>query len=124
MALGFAPLLRVRNVFTQLEAQCPPVVRPLLAYFRTQWLTTVRPFMWNVFNTEHNMRTNNHLEGWHAGFSKSVNQHHPNIWRFICALQKEQATTEVTIQQIAAGQVIVINIVVVAIVTVITILIL
>lgn len=55
---------------------------------------------------EQQLRTNNHLEGWHYGFNRLVTQHHPNVWRLLAALQQEQAVTDVTIQQLAAGQVI------------------
>jgi hypothetical protein len=105
MALGFSPLLRVRTVFTQLEVQAPPILRALFVYFRDQWLDRVPPRMWNVFNADHNLRSNNHLEGWHSGFNRTISAHHPNIWRLLTALIKEQANTDVLVQQIAAGQV-------------------
>lgn len=103
MALGFAPLPLIRTVLMQLEAQAPAILQTLFTYFRTQWLTSVPPPMWNVHNMEQRERTNNHLEGWHNGFNRLLNQHHPNMWRLLAALQQEQAVTDVTIQQIAAG---------------------
>ncbi len=105
MALGFAPLLRVRTVFTQIEMNGPIVLQPLFNYFRNEWLTVLSPNMWNVFDAEDHLRSNNHLEGWHAGFNKTVTKHHPNIWRFLEAIINEQAYIDVTIQQINTGQV-------------------
>lgn len=102
MALGFAPPLLVRTTFTQIEAQGPVHLQPLYDYFRQQWLTATPPAMWNVYQSA--LRTNNDVEGWHNRFSKAVNKHHPNIWHFITCLITEQAMSEVTLQQIAAGQ--------------------
>ena len=58
--------------------------------------------MWNVHNVAH--RTNNDVEGWHAAFNKLVAKHHPNLWEFIQALQKQQATVQAMCMQLAAGQ--------------------
>lgn len=36
--------------------------------------------------------------------NNAISKHHPNIWHFITVLIQEQAATDVTMQQIAAGQ--------------------
>ena len=48
-------------------------------------------------------KTNNSVEAWHRGFEAEVGAHHPNIWRFIKCLQKEQSFNEVRIEQYVAG---------------------
>ena len=48
-------------------------------------------------------RTNNSLEGWHRGFLSSVGCCHPNIWKFLKCLQKEQALQHVHMTQYSAG---------------------
>lgn len=105
MGLGFAKLPLICTVFMQLEAQVPAILQTVFSYFCTQWLTAVPPHMWNVHRLDQQHRTNNHLEGWHNGFNRLVTQHHPNIWQLLAALQQEQAGTNITIQQIAAVQV-------------------
>ena len=48
--------------------------------------------LWSVFESG-SIRTNNHVEGWHNRIKKIVVKAHP----------KEQALTEVTMAQLAAG---------------------
>ena len=43
------------------------------------------------------------VEGWHRGFELQVAAHHPNIWRFIDSLKKEQNFNELKIEQLIAG---------------------
>ena len=51
-------------------------------------------------------RTNSHIEGWHNRLNKMARKAHPNLFEFIEVIQKEQATTEVTIEQLSgAGRV-------------------
>jgi hypothetical protein len=104
MALGFAPLLLVRNTFAQMQDNAPLALQPLFRYFDQQWLQSVSPSMWNVHNED--VRTNNDLEGWHHGFNKAIGRHHPNIWFLLESFINERASTEVTLQQIAAGHVV------------------
>ena len=50
--------------------------------------------------------TNNHLEFWHNRIKKIVRKLHPNIYKLIEILQKEQAIIEVTIRQLEEGGII------------------
>lgn len=61
MALGFAPVLLVRNTFNIFQAAALPVLAPLFDYFDDQWLTRTPVTMWNVHTAS--IRTNNDLEG-------------------------------------------------------------
>ena len=47
------------------------------------------------------IRTNNHVEGWHN--QKIVEKAHPNVFEIVETFKKEQALTEVTMAQLAAG---------------------
>jgi hypothetical protein len=102
MALGFAPLPLVRNIYTTMMQQSDPVLAPLFGYFSQQWLTNVRPSMWNVCNED--IRTNNDCEGWHNRLNRLVARHHPNLWHCVNCLIEEQNATDVLRQQLAAGQ--------------------
>ena len=49
------------------------------------------------------IRTNNHVEGWHSRLKKVVGKAHPNVFEIVESLKKEQAATEVSLAQLAAG---------------------
>ena len=48
-------------------------------------------------------RTNNHVEGWHNRLKKVVGKAHPNVFEIVETFKKEQASTEVSIAQLATG---------------------
>ena len=60
------------------------------------------PWTRNYFASD-GPRTNNHLEGWHNRVKLISTRAHPHLWEFIELVQKEQASTDVTIEQVAAG---------------------
>ena len=49
-------------------------------------------------------RTNNSVEAWHRSYNATVGYHHPNIWRFIDALKREQGLVEVKQTKSLAGE--------------------
>jgi hypothetical protein len=104
MALAFAPLVLVRQTFHILSNAADQALAPLFAYFHTEWILNADapPRMWNVHGQD--IRTNNSVEGWHARFKKIVRKRHPNLWELLIELQREQAATEVAVQQITGGQ--------------------
>ena len=57
---------------------------------------------WNVYALE-GPCTNNHAEGWHSKVRKLEGKAHPNIYEAVTLFQSEQAATEVSIMQLAAG---------------------
>ena len=61
--------------------------------------------LWNVHERtiQGHHRTNNVLEGWNNRFSALVNCDHPNIWKFLDLLKKEQSFVEAQIIQAEAG---------------------
>ena len=48
-------------------------------------------------------RTNNAVKGWHRSFQASVGGCHPNFWKFIDILKREQNLAQVHIAQARAG---------------------
>ena len=58
--------------------------------------------MWNYY-AHSGPRTNNHLEGWHNRMKGIARKAHPNLYEVLELFQREQAATEVTIQQLEAG---------------------
>jgi len=102
MALAFLPVAIVRLTYRTLQLQADGRLHPLFVYFEQQWLTAVRPLMWNVYGE--NLRTNNDCEGWHVRFNNAIRRHHPNIWQFMDCMREEQAAMEVLQQQIMTGR--------------------
>ncbi|XP_067671770.1 uncharacterized protein [Haliotis asinina] len=78
-----------------------PSVNQFADYVTLQWIEGPGRQMWNHLHTV-GSRTTNHLEGWHARLSK-LGQKHPNIYRFIDIIRKEQSYTETTILQMVHG---------------------
>ena len=48
-------------------------------------------------------RTNNAVEDLHRSFQANVGAYHPNFWKFIDILKREQNLTQVNIAQARAG---------------------
>ena len=106
MALPFLPVIAVRPAF---DALCTdPVVvnsaaiRRFIAYFEPTWLDGQFPVhMWNVYHS--NIRTNNQVESWHSRLNRTVGLTHPNIYRLLDTLRREQTLTELTLQRARRG---------------------
>lgn len=100
MALPFLPLQNIRLVYNNLRLVADQRLAGLFTYFTVQWMNGVDISMWCV---DTDVRTTNNVEGWHSRFAKLVKRHHPNIWLLLSTIRQEQASTEVTIQQILGG---------------------
>jgi len=70
-------------------------------YITEFWVERNR-HLWNHYETD-GPRTTNHLEGWHLKLKNQVHHSHPNIYKLITILQRQQASTEIKIIQYAAG---------------------
>ncbi|KAF5281724.1 hypothetical protein FQR65_LT14564 [Abscondita terminalis] len=117
-ALAFVPAGNVINVFEQLceENVIPPEAQGVLDYFEDTWIG--RPLrrqrrpprfpynMWNCFDgvNEDLPKTNNSVEGWHRSFDQQISSTHPNIWKYIEALQREQSLHRLQIEQYISGE--------------------
>ncbi|PVD18233.1 hypothetical protein C0Q70_21795 [Pomacea canaliculata] len=100
-----------------LDADTDETLSDFLAYFESTstWLGIVqrgrrrRPkfdvAMWNVDNRvgDNLPRTNNLVEGWHRAFDKRMSVTHPTLGRLVSKLRKEQASTELMMEQLAMG---------------------
>ena len=61
--------------------------------------------LWNMYDQTIGdlLRTNNAVEGWHRRFQANVGAYHPNFWKFIDILKREQSLNHVNISQARAG---------------------
>nr|CAI5844980.1 unnamed protein product [Callosobruchus analis] len=117
-ALAFVPTTDVVEAFEIVcdENMLPEDAQPILDYFEDTWIG--RPqrrqhrrsprfshSMWNCFNTvvEGLPKTNNSIEGWHRAFEAQISADHPNIWKFVKAIQREQSLHELQIEQYVGG---------------------
>ncbi|KII70922.1 hypothetical protein RF11_13179 [Thelohanellus kitauei] len=64
--------------------------------------------LWNCYDAtiNNNGRTNNSVEGWHNGFARFINCHHPDIFKFLEFLKSSQNLNEVKITQLQSGMVV------------------
>ena len=78
-------------------------VESFATYIDQTWMNgNFRPRMWNYY-AHTGPRTNNHLEGWHNRMKRISRKAHPNLYEILELFQREQAATEVAIQQLEAG---------------------
>ena len=105
------------DTFEILRGYLPDQAAPILDYFEA-YIGRPRPdgdgrgnplfpiAMWNVHvrTLEDRPRTNNNLEGWHRRFQAYIGGQHPNLWRFLDVLKREEAVTSVQIAQMVAGE--------------------
>ena len=108
-ALAFAAPHEVPALFDEVAALLPtPQANGLIQYFERTYIGRTLPGggyqqalfpteMWNHhFDTAFGLpRTTNAVEAWHRSFNATVGCHHPNIWKFISALKREQGLVEV-----------------------------
>ena len=119
-ALAFVPIQDIVDAFENLCDQniFSPELQVIVDYFKDTWLSRPQwrgrqqrqPFfalnMWNCYDGVQDglPKTNNFLEGWHRGFQMQISAEHPNIWKFISALKREQSLNELRIEQHVSGQ--------------------
>ena len=117
-ALAFVPTADVVNAFEIIvdENMLPEDAQPIVDYFEDTWIGRRqtrqhrrRPRfphnMWNCYDTiiQELPKTNNSIEGWHRAFETQVSADHPNIWKFVNAIQREQSLHELQIEQYVGG---------------------
>ncbi|XP_003369805.1 conserved hypothetical protein [Trichinella spiralis] len=59
--------------------------------------------LWNVYHVE--IRTNNHLEGWHFRMNRQAGKRHLSFYELLRLLIDEQGSTETLIEQVTSGRV-------------------
>lgn len=114
-ALAFVPVDDVVEAFEALEPEMPHDAEPIVRYFESTYIgerrrqgrrfPTFHIDKWNVYErtVEDLPRTNNAIEGWHRGFQSNVGAFHPNIWKFLDVLRREQGLNELKITQALTG---------------------
>jgi len=118
-ALAYVPVDRVEEAFEEL---CQsdifiPEAQEIINYFQDVWigrpdrrLGRRLPYfphkMWNVYKRvrQNASKTNNSVEGWHRGFEEQLTAHHPNIWKFVECIKREQSLSSAKIEEMIAGQ--------------------
>lgn len=115
-ALAFIPIDHVVEAFEKLEDLASNEIMPVIDYFEDTYIGRLRrrrqraqptfPVdVWNVYNNVQNSlpRTNNSVEGWNRKIQTAVSAHHPNIWRFLGILKREQSINNTHIDQLLGG---------------------
>ena len=115
-ALAFVPEPDVIIAFEAVSEDFPLDGQAIIDYFEDTYIGRLRPGghrrvplfdlgLWNMYNQtlDDLLRTNNAVEGWHHSFQANVGAYHPNFWKFIDILKREQNLTQVNIAQARAG---------------------
>lgn len=113
-AIAFVPEDKVYDSFVTLinTVQFPRETLTVVDYFEKAYIgrpdrnkPPLFPIkVWNCYKsvTDDLPRTNNHVEGWHRGFNSSLGSH-PNVWKFIEAIKKENSHSVFILNQVLGG---------------------
>ena len=116
-ALAFAPPFEVQELFPQVIEQLDiPASLELALYFETTYIgrtvsggTQLAPlFPIEMWNHHHAVpqgipRTTNAVEAWHRAYNATIGCHHPNVWKWINAIRREQGLVEVKQAKFLSG---------------------
>ncbi|KRY24744.1 hypothetical protein T03_18113, partial [Trichinella britovi] len=103
LATAFLPVPHVNTGVSLLEAGTTGTLAALFQYFRQEWMTDERLPLWNVYNV--NIRTNNHLEGWHNQLNRKACKSHNGFYELLELLIAEQGVMHTLSQQVLSGNV-------------------
>ncbi|KRZ82836.1 hypothetical protein T08_4011 [Trichinella sp. T8] len=103
LATAFLPVPHVNTGVSLLEAGTTGTLAALFQYFWQEWMTDERLPLWNVYNV--NIRTNNHLEGWHNRLNRKAGKSHNGFYELLQLLIAEQGVMDTLIQQVLSGNV-------------------
>ena len=111
--MAFIPLDRLDEAWVDLQATAEddqPLVTALNDYYVHTWLDDIngrftRP-LWNHFEnmSSDSIRTNNALESWHRHLKRVVGSAHPNFFKIVHDLTKENARIENALRMLRMGQ--------------------
>ncbi|KRY37921.1 hypothetical protein T01_10286 [Trichinella spiralis] len=101
LATAFLPVPQVDTDVSLLETGTMGNLLALFQYFRQEWMTDERLPLWNVHNV--NIRTNNHLEGWHNRLNRKAGKGHNGLYELLQLLIAEQGVMDTLIQQVLSG---------------------
>jgi hypothetical protein len=111
-ALAFVPLQRLDDAWLEIQGDAPDtrLCTAFSDYFVNTWLDDVcSRFPRAMWNHHDNMkmdsiRTNNSLESWHRQLKGTVSCAHPNVFKIIRELQKQQIKVEQELRARRQGQ--------------------
>jgi len=106
MAVAFLPVSCVSETVGRLHTEYADndAVVAFLQYFRSTWLDGMFTVaLWNQYNVDSRMRTNNYVESWHAWFNRVVRGAHPILYIFIAHIKWEEGTVSTTLAQLRHG---------------------
>ena len=120
IALAFVRSDKVREYFvallrTPFFSENMEELNGLVKYFQRTWVGIPvengfrEPYfdidMWNCYESQMCAapRTNNAVEAWHRGFSSIIHQANPTIWKFLDAIKRNHALSQLRREQISAG---------------------
>ncbi|KRZ02765.1 hypothetical protein T11_11240 [Trichinella zimbabwensis] len=101
LATAFLPVPQVNTGVSLLETGTTDNLLALFQYFRQEWMTHERLPLWNVHNV--NIRTNNHLEGWHNRLNRKAGKTHNGLYELLQILIAEQGVMDTLIRQVLSG---------------------
>ncbi|KRX80019.1 hypothetical protein T06_10816 [Trichinella sp. T6] len=101
LATAFLPVPHVNTGVSLLEAGTTGTLAALFQYVWQEWMTDERLPLWNVHSV--NIRTNNHLEGWHNRLNRKANKSHNGLYKLHQFLIAEQGVMDTLIQQVLSG---------------------
>ena len=104
-AIAFVPVHFVRVAWEAVAQELEDMdnLDGFKTYFDSTWMRGQFSLpLWNYYSYD-GPRTNNCLEGWHNRLKRMVKKPHPNIYKLIDVFKREQAASEVTLQQLETG---------------------
>jgi hypothetical protein len=108
IAIGMVPAdqkLRVLNDVWFFLRSDERIVILLDSYFLQHWVERVPFGLWTWFNVQ--VRTNNHMEGWHSGLKRKFPQGHPPLWDFLVELRNDANVkrTDIDLHNLGGGSI-------------------
>ena len=121
VALAFVPAVDVPQAFDDIEYQIrnnynQNGIDIVLDYFEDNYIRRQRrgrpgaaplfPLqVWNMYGRARDElpKTSNHVEGWHRRSNASRDGVHPNLWKFVRSLQREESLIRAEVQQAIGG---------------------
>ena len=119
LALAFLPVADVVNGFEELSED-DNIPAEFLSYFELTYIGVmegrasarrrVSPLfpidIWNVKESTENFRprTNNSVEGFHNALSNTLQENHPNVWKFIRRLHSEEILAKTKVLHTERGE--------------------
>jgi hypothetical protein len=115
LALSFVPCPNVVGAFENLVATFDDIMTPMVDYWEDNYVGRMRRnrrgnprfpiVLWNVYDrlADGLPRTNNSVKAWHRSFQRTIDCHHPSLFKLIEQFRKEQDHVEIQLDRYRAG---------------------